>query len=399
MSRVVITGIGIVSSIGNNKDEVLNSLKAGASGIDYRQDFEEMGLKSRVAGSIKLNLSESIDRKLKRFMSDGIGFNYLAMKEAVEDSGLSEEQISSLRTGLIMGNGGGSPETVVSGADSLREKGKVSPFLVTRSMASGNSGVLGTAFKIKGINYSISSACATSAHCIGNAAELIQFNKQDVVFAGAGDEVHWVLASFFDGMKALSNSYNDNPQNASRPFDADRDGFVISGGGGVVVLEEYDHAVSRGATIYGELVGDGATSDGFDMVQPSGEGAMRCMNQAMQEIDQIDYLNAHGTSTPVGDMRELEAVREVFGDDTPKITSTKSLTGHSLGVAGVHEAIYTMLMLHHDFISPSVNIDNLDEKAEGFNIVTDLIEDAGLKTVMSNSFGFGGTNASLVFKK
>ena len=399
MRRVVITGIGIVSSIGNNKDEVLNSLKAGASGIDYRQDFEEMGLKSRVAGSIKLNLSESIDRKLKRFMSDGIGFNYLAMKEAVEDSGLSEEQISSLRTGLIMGNGGGSPETVVSGADSLREKGKVSPFLVTRSMASGNSGVLGTAFKIKGINYSISSACATSAHCIGNAAELIQFNKQDVVFAGAGDEVHWVLASFFDGMKALSNSYNDNPQNASRPFDADRDGFVISGGGGVVVLEEYDHAVSRGATIYGELVGDGATSDGFDMVQPSGEGAMRCMNQAMQEIDQIDYLNAHGTSTPVGDMRELEAVREVFGDDTPKITSTKSLTGHSLGVAGVHEAIYTMLMLHHDFISPSVNIDNLDEKAEGFNIVTDLIEDAGLKTVMSNSFGFGGTNASLVFKK
>jgi 3-oxoacyl-[acyl-carrier-protein] synthase-1 len=399
MRRVVITGIGIVSSIGNNKDEVLNSLKAGASGIDYRQDFEEMGLKSRVAGSIKLNLSESIDRKLKRFMSDGIGFNYLAMKEAVEDSGLSEEQVSSLRTGLIMGNGGGSPETVVSGADSLREKGKVSPFLVTRSMASGNSGVLGTAFKIKGINYSISSACATSAHCIGNAAELIQFNKQDVVFAGAGDEVHWVLASFFDGMKALSNSYNDNPQNASRPFDADRDGFVISGGGGVVVLEEYDHAVSRGATIYGELVGYGATSDGFDMVQPSGEGAMRCMNQAMQEIDQIDYLNAHGTSTPVGDMRELEAVREVFGDDTPKITSTKSLTGHSLGVAGVHEAIYTMLMLHHDFISPSVNIDNLDEKAEGFNIVTDLIEDAGLKTVMSNSFGFGGTNASLVFKK
>ena len=399
MRRVVITGIGIVSSIGNNKDEVLNSLKAGASGIDYRQDFEEMGLKSRVAGSIKLNLSESIDRKLKRFMSDGIGFNYLAMKEAVEDSGLSEEQVSSLRTGLIMGNGGGSPEAVVSGADSLREKGKVSPFLVTRSMASGNSGVLGTAFKIKGINYSISSACATSAHCIGNAAELIQFNKQDVVFAGAGDEVHWVLASFFDGMKALSNSYNDNPQNASRPFDADRDGFVISGGGGVVVLEEYDHAVSRGATIYGELVGYGATSDGFDMVQPSGEGAMRCMNQAMQEIDQIDYLNAHGTSTPVGDMRELEAVREVFGDDTPKITSTKSLTGHSLGVAGVHEAIYTMLMLHHDFISPSVNIDNLDEKAEGFNIVTDLIEDAGLKTVMSNSFGFGGTNASLVFKK
>ena len=399
MRRVVITGIGIVSSIGNNKDEVLDSLKKGASGIDYREDFEEMGLKSRVAGSIKLDLSENIDRKLKRFMSDGIGFNYLAMKEAVEDSGLSEDQVSDIRTGLIMGNGGGSPETIVTGADSLREKGKVSPFLVTRSMASGNSGVIGTAFKIKGINYSISSACATSAHCIGNAAELIQFDKQDIVFAGAGDEVHWVLASFFDGMKALSASYNDNPEIASRPFDSDRDGFVISGGGGVVVLEEYEHAIARGADIYGELVGYGATSDGFDMVQPSGEGAIRCIQQAMQNNSEIDYLNAHGTSTPVGDMRELEAVRQVFGDDTPRITSTKSLTGHSLGVAGVHEAIYTILMLQHDFISPSINIENLDENAKGFNIVTDLIEDAGLETVMSNSFGFGGTNASLVFKK
>jgi len=399
MRRVVVTGIGIVSSIGNNKDEVLDSLKKGTSGIDYRKDFEEMGLKSRIAGSIKLDLKEHVDRKLKRFMSDGIAFNYLAMKEAVEDSGLSEEQVSDIRTGLIMGNGGGSPETVVFGADSLREKGKVSPFLVTRSMASGNSGVLGTAFKIKGINYSISSACATSAHCIGNAAELIQFDKQDVVFAGAGDEVHWVLASFFDGMKALSTAHNDNPQIASRPFDSNRDGFVISGGGGVLVLEEYEHAVARGADIYGELVGYGATSDGFDMVQPSGEGAMRCMQQAMQDNNQIDYLNAHGTSTPVGDMRELEAVRKVFGEDTPKITSTKSLTGHSLGVAGVHEAIYTILMLHHDFISPSINIEDLDENAEGFNIVTDLIEEAGLNTVMSNSFGFGGTNASLVFKK
>ena len=399
MRRVVVTGIGIVSSIGNSKDQVLDSLKKGASGIDYREDFEEMGLKSRIAGSIKLDLNEHVDRKLKRFMSDGIAFNYLAMKEAVEDSGLSEEQVSDIRTGLIMGNGGGSPETIVSGADSLREKGKVSPFLVTRSMASGNSGVLGTAFKIKGINYSISSACATSAHCIGNAAELIQFDKQDVVFAGAGDEVHWVLASFFDGMKALSTNHNDNPQLASRPFDADRDGFVISGGGGVVVLEEYEHAIARGANIYGELVGYGATSDGFDMVQPSGEGAMRCMQQAMQGNNEIDYLNAHGTSTPVGDMRELEAVRQVFGEDAPKITSTKSLTGHSLGVAGVHEAIYTILMLNHDFISPSINIENIDENAEGFNIVTDLIEEAGLETVMSNSFGFGGTNASLVFKK
>ena len=399
MRRVVVTGIGIVSSIGNNQNEVLNSLKAGTSGINYREDFEEVGLKSKVAGSIDLDLSERIDRKLKRFMSDGIGFNYLAMQEAVEDSGLTEEEVSDFRTGLIMGNGGGSPETVVFGADSLREKGKVSPFLVTRSMASGNSGVLGTAFKIKGINYSISSACATSAHCIGNAAELIQFDKQDVVFAGAGDEVHWVLASFFDGMKALSASHNDNPQLASRPFDSDRDGFVISGGGGVIVLEEYEHAIARGANIYGELTGYGATSDGFDMVQPSGEGAIRCMHQAMQNNNQVDYLNAHGTSTPVGDMRELEAVREVFGENTPMITSTKSLTGHSLGVAGVHEAIYTILMLNHDFISPSINIDNLDEKAEGFNIITSLIENAGLETVMSNSFGFGGTNASLVFKK
>ena len=399
MRRVVVTGIGIVSSIGNNQNEVLSSLKAGTSGINYREDFEEVGLKSKVAGSIDLDLSEHIDRKLKRFMSDGIGFNYLAMQEAVEDSGLTEAEVSDFRTGLIMGNGGGSPETVVFGADSLREKGKVSPFLVTRSMASGNSGVLGTAFKIKGINYSISSACATSAHCIGNAAELIQFDKQDVVFAGAGDEVHWVLASFFDGMKALSASHNDNPQLASRPFDSDRDGFVISGGGGVIVLEEYEHAIARGANIYGELTGYGATSDGFDMVQPSGEGAIRCMHQAMQKNNQVDYLNAHGTSTPVGDMRELEAVREVFGENTPMITSTKSLTGHSLGVAGVHEAIYTILMLNHDFISPSINIDNLDEKAEGFNIITSLIENAGLETVMSNSFGFGGTNASLVFKK
>ena len=399
MRRVVVTGIGIVSSIGNNQNEVLSSLKAGTSGINYREDFEEVGLKSKVAGSIDLDLSEHIDRKLKRFMSDGIGFNYIAMQEAVEDSGLTEEEVSDFRTGLIMGNGGGSPETVVFGADSLREKGKVSPFLVTRSMASGNSGVLGTAFKIKGINYSISSACATSAHCIGNAAELIQFDKQDVVFAGAGDEVHWVLASFFDGMKALSASHNGNPQLASRPFDSDRDGFVISGGGGVIVLEEYEHAIARGANIYGELTGYGATSDGFDMVQPSGEGAIRCMHQAMQNNNQVDYLNAHGTSTPVGDMRELEAVREVFGENTPMITSTKSLTGHSLGVAGVHEAIYTILMLNHDFISPSINIDNLDEKAEGFNIITSLIENAGLETVMSNSFGFGGTNASLVFKK
>ena len=399
MRRVAVTGIGILSSIGVNKNEVLDSLRQGKSGIEYREDFAEMGLKSQIAGSININLNEHIDRKLKRFMSDGIAFNYLAMKEAIEDSGLSEEDLSSDRVGLIMGNGGGSPETVVYGADSLREKGKVSPFLVTRSMASGNSGVLGTAFKIKGINYSISSACATSAHCIGNAAELIQFDKQDMVFAGAGDEVHWVLASFFDGMKALSAGYNETPEIASRPFDSNRDGFVISGGGGVVLMEEYEHAVSRGARIYGELVGYGATSDGFDMVQPSGEGAIRCMKQAMKDIDSIDYLNAHGTSTPVGDMKEIEAVRGVFGDNMPKITSTKSLTGHSLGVAGVHEAIYTLLMLDSDFISASANIDNLDEGAAGIPIVQDLEEGAGLNTVMSNSFGFGGTNSSLVFTK
>ena len=399
MRRVVVTGIGILSSIGVNKNEVLDSLKQSKSGIEYREDFAEMGLKSQIAGSINVNLDEHIDRKLKRFMSDGIAFNYLAMKEAIEDSGLSEQDISSDRVGLIMGNGGGSPQTVVYGADSLREKGKVSPFLVTRSMASGNSGVLGTAFKIKGINYSISSACATSAHCIGNAAELIQFDKQDMVFAGAGDEVHWVLASFFDGMKALSAGYNETPKIASRPFDSNRDGFVISGGGGVVLMEEYEHAVSRGARIYGELVGYGATSDGFDMVQPSGEGAIRCMKQAMKDTDSIDYLNAHGTSTPVGDMKEIEAVRGVFGDNVPKITSTKSLTGHSLGVAGVHEAIYTLLMLDSDFISASANIDNLDEGAAGIPIVQDLEEGAGLNTVMSNSFGFGGTNSSLVFTK
>ena len=399
MRRVVVTGIGILSSSRVNKNEVLDSLKQGKSGIEYREDFAEMGLKSQIAGSININLNEHIDRKLKRFMSDGIAFNYLAMKEAIEDSGLSEEDLSSDRVGLIMGNGGGSPETVVYGADSLREKGKVSPFLVTRSMASGNSGVLGTAFKIKGINYSISSACATSAHCIGNAAELIQFDKQDMVFAGAGDEVHWVLASFFDGMKALSAGYNETPEIASRPFDSNRDGFVISGGGGVVLMEEYEHAVSRGARIYGELVGYGATSDGFDMVQPSGEGAIRCMKQAMKDTDSIDYLNAHGTSTPVGDMKEIEAVRGVFGNNVPKITSTKSLTGHSLGVAGVHEAIYTLLMLDSDFISASANIDSLDQEATGIPIVQELEERAGLNTVMSNSFGFGGTNSSLVFTK
>ena len=399
MRRVVVTGMGVLSSIGVNKESVKESLMKGQSGIVHSQEFADAGIRSQVAGSIDINLDEHIDRKLKRFMGDGSSYNYLAMKEAIEDSGLEKDHVSNTRTGLIMGTGGGSPEAIVFGADALREKGKVSPFLVTRSMASGNSGTLSTAFEIKGVTYTLSSACATSAHCIGNAAELIQFGKQDIVFAGAGDELHWVLTSFFDGMKALSTNYNDAPESASRPFDIDRDGFVISGGGGVVVLEEYEHAIARGAQIYAELVGYGATSDGSDMVQPSGEGAVRCMHQAMQGCDSIDYLNVHGTSTPVGDTKELEAIKQVFGENIPKISSTKSLTGHSLGVAGVHEAIFSLLMMESDFISASANVEKPDPAAEGIPIVTSMQENAGLSTVMSNSFGFGGANASLVFSK
>ena len=399
MRRVVVTGMGILSSIGLNKEQVQKSLKQGDSGITFSQQFADMGLRSQVAGSIDINLDEHIDRKLKRFMGDGTSYNYLAMQEAIEDSGLEENLVSNTRTGLIMGTGGGSPENITFGADSLREKGKVSPFLVTRSMASTNSGCLSTAFKIKGVSYTLSSACATSAHCIGNAAELIQYDKQDIVFAGGGDELHWVLTSFFDGMKALSTHFNDTPEFASRPFDVGRDGFVISGGGGVVVMEEYNHAVARGAHIYAELTGYGATSDGYDMVQPSGEGAVRCMHQAMQNCDSIDYINAHGTSTPVGDLKEVEAIKQVFGENIPKISSTKSLTGHSLGVAGVHEAIFSLLMLESDFLSASANIENLDPAAEGLPIVLTTQESAGLNIVMSNSFGFGGANASLVFSR
>ena len=399
MRRVVVTGMGILSSIGLNKEQVQKSLKQGDSGITFSQQFADMGLRSQVAGSIDINLDEHIDRKLKRFMGDGTSYNYLAMQEAIEDSGLEENLVSNTRTGLIMGTGGGSPENITFGADSLREKGKVSPFLVTRSMASTNSGCLSTAFKIKGVSYTLSSACATSAHCIGNAAELIQYDKQDIVFAGGGDELHWVLTSFFDGMKALSTHFNDTPEFASRPFDVDRDGFVISGGGGVVVMEEYNHAVARGAHIYAELTGYGATSDGYDMVQPSGEGAVRCMHQAMQNCDSIDYINTHGTSTRVGDTKELEAIKQVFGENIPKISSTKSLTGHSLGVAGVHEAIFSLLMLESDFLAASANIENLDPAAEGLPIVLTTQESAGLNIVMSNSFGFGGANASLVFSR
>ena len=399
MRRVVVTGMGILSSIGLNKEQVQKSLKQGDSGITFSQQFADMGLRSQVAGSIDINLDEHVDRKLKRFMGDGTSYNYLAMQEAIEDSGLEENLVSNTRTGLIMGTGGGSPENITFGADSLREKGKVSPFLVTRSMASTNSGCLSTAFKIKGVSYTLSSACATSAHCIGNAAELIQYDKQDIVFAGGGDELHWVLTSFFDGMKALSTHFNDTPEFASRPFDVGRDGFVISGGGGVVVMEEYNHAVARGAHIYAELTGYGATSDGHDMVQPSGEGAVRCMHQAMQNCDSIDYINAHGTSTPVGDLKEVEAIKQVFGENIPKISSTKSLTGHSLGVAGVHEAIFSLLMLESDFLSASANVENLDPVAKGLPIVLTMQENAGLNIVMSNSFGFGGANASLVFSR
>ena len=399
MRRVVVTGMGILSSIGLNKEQVQKSLKQGDSGITFSQQFADMGLRSQVAGSIDINLDEHVDRKLKRFMGDGTSYNYLAMQEAIEDSGLEENLVSNTRTGLIMGTGGGSPENITFGADSLREKGKVSPFLVTRSMASTNSGCLSTAFKIKGVSYTLSSACATSAHCIGNAAELIQYDKQDIVFAGGGDELHWVLTSFFDGMKALSTHFNDTPEFASRPFDVGRDGFVISGGGGVVVMEEYNHAVARGAHIYAELTGYGATSDGYDMVQPSGEGAVRCMHQAMQNCDSIDYINAHGTSTPVGDLKEVEAIKQVFGENIPKISSTKSLTGHSLGVAGVHEAIFSLLMLESDFLSASANVENLDPVAKGLPIVLTTQESAGLNIVMSNSFGFGGANASLVFSR
>lgn len=402
MRRVVITGLGIVSSIGNNRDEVVRSLRDGKSGIEFHQEYADLGFRSHIHGPIRLNLTEMIDRKLKRFMGDGAAFNYLAMQQAIEDSGLGESDISNPRTGLVMGSGGPSTSNIVDAADILRQKGlrKVGPYMVTRTMSSTNSACLATPFKIKGVNYSISSACSTSAHCIGNGAELIQFGKQDIVFAGGGEEVHWTMTVLFDAMGALSSKYNDKPEIASRAYDANRDGFVISGGAGVVVLEELEHARARGAKIYAEVVGYGATSDGFDMVQPSGEGAMRCMQQAMATTEhKIDYINAHGTSTPVGDMKELEAVKAVFGDAIPPISSTKSLSGHALGAAGVNEAIYSLLMMQEDFICSSANIEQLDPAAEGFPIVRKRIDNAGLNCVMSNSFGFGGTNSCLVFKR
>ena len=402
MRRVVVTGMGIVSSIGNNLQDVADALREGRSGIEYSEEYEKHGFRSRVHGSIDVDLASAIDRKQKRFMGDAAAYNYVAMVEAIQDSGVSQEMITSPRTGLVVGSGGGSPENIANAIDLLREKGvkRVGPYMVTRTMASSPAACLGTAFKIKGIAYSISSACATSALCIGNAAELIQMGKQDLVFAGGGEELHWTTTVLFDAMGALSSKYNDTPQTASRTYDADRDGFVISGGGGVLVMEELEHARSRGARIYAELVGYGATSDGFDMVQPSGEGAVRCMEQAIADLDRpVDYLNSHGTSTPVGDVRELEAIGTVFGNRVPPISATKSLTGHALGAAGVNEAVYTLLMLRDDFIASSANINTIDSEAESFPIVQERRDNAGLNVVMSNSFGFGGTNSTLVFKR
>ncbi len=402
MRRAVVTGIGIVSSIGNDKKETLDSLRANRSGIEFHQEYVDLGFRTNVHGSIRLNVDELIDRKVRRFMGDSAAFNYVAMQEAIKDSGLEQDDISNPRTGLIVGSGGGSTENLLRSTDLLRAKGlrRVGPYMVPRTMCSTNAACLGTAFQIKGVGYSISSACSTSAHCIGNAAELIQIGKQDIVFAGGGEEVHWTMTLLFDAMGALSSKYSETPQTASRPYDVDRDGFVISGGGGTLVLEELEHARARGAKIYAELAGYGATSDGFDMVQPSGEGAVRCMRQARATVDgPIDYINAHGTSTPVGDVRELEAIKTVFENELPPISATKSLTGHALGAAGVNEAIYSLLMMEHDFISASANIANLDPAADGMPIVRERRDNVRLNTIMSNSFGFGGTNACLVLRR
>ncbi|EAM8641614.1 beta-ketoacyl-ACP synthase I [Salmonella enterica] len=403
MKRAVITGLGIVSSIGNNQQEVLASLREGRSGITFSQELKDAGMRSQVWGNVKLDTTGLIDRKVVRFMSDASIYAYLSMEQAVADAGLAPEVYqNNPRVGLIAGSGGGSPKFQVFGADAMRSpRGlkAVGPYVVTKAMASGVSACLATPFKIFGVNYSISSACATSAHCIGNAVEQIQLGKQDIVFAGGGEELCWEMACEFDAMGALSTKYNDTPEKASRTYDAHRDGFVIAGGGGMVVVEELEHALARGAHIYAEIVGYGATSDGADMVAPSGEGAVRCMQMAMHGVDTpIDYLNSHGTSTPVGDVKELGAIREVFGDKSPAISATKAMTGHSLGAAGVQEAIYSLLMLEHGFIAPSINIEQMDEQAAGLNIVTETTE-RELTTVMSNSFGFGGTNATLVMRK
>ena len=402
MKRIVITGIGIVSCLGNNQEEVYQSLLNSKSGITFCEEYKEYNLKSNIHGKPNIKLEDYVDRKIIRFMGDGSAYNYIAMNEAVKDSGLEEKDVSNISTGMIMGSGGPSIKNVILAADKTREKNpkKMGPFIVPRTMASTASATLAIPFKIKGVNYTISSACATSGHCIGNAMELIQLGKQNVVFAGGSDELHWALTAMFDAMTALSSKYNDTPEKASRAYDKTRDGFVIAGGGGVLVLEEYEYAKARGAKIYAELTGYGATSDGHDMVAPSGEGAVRCMKTALSTIrNKIDYINTHGTSTPVGDITELRSVGETFGAEVPKISSTKSLSGHPLGAASVHEAIYSLIMMKNNFIATSANINDMDDEAKKFPIVTKTEKDVTLNSVMSNSFGFGGTNATLVFEK
>jgi 3-oxoacyl-[acyl-carrier-protein] synthase-1 len=402
MKRVVVTGMGIVSSIGNNTQEVTASLREARSGVVKADDYAKLGFRCQVHGAPHLDLDSAVDRRVRRFMGDGAAWNYVAMKQAIQDSGLEEREVKNERTGLIMGSGGPSTRTIVAAADTTRDKGpkRIGPFAVPASMSSTNSATLAVPFGIRGVNYSISSACATSAHCIGNAGELIQWGKQDIVFAGGGEELDWTLSVLFDAMGAMSTHFNDEPERASRAYDKDRDGFVIAGGAGVIVLEELSHARARGAKIYGELIGYGATSDGHDMVQPSGEGAARCMRQALSTVrERVDYINPHATSTPIGDLKEIDAVREVFGNKMPAISATKSLTGHSLGAAGVQEAIYSLLMMKNGFICESANIDTLDPEFTGVPIVRERIDNARLDVVLSNSFGFGGTNATLVFQR
>ena len=402
MKRVVVTGIGVISCLGNNQKEVYQSLLNTKSGITFCEEYKEHNLKSHIHGKPNIKLEDHIDRKIIRFMGDGSSYNYVAMQEAIKDSGLEEKDVSNFTTGIVMGSGGPSIKNVILAADKTREKNpkKMGPFIVPRTMASTASATLAVPFKIKGVNYTISSACATSGHCIGNAMELIQLGKQNVIFAGGSDELHWALTAMFDAMTALSSKYNDTPEKASRAYDKTRDGFVIAGGGGVLVLEEYEHAKARGAKIYAELTGYGATSDGYDMVAPSGEGAVRCMKMALSTArNKMDYINTHGTSTPVGDITELKAVGETFGTEIPKISSTKSLSGHPLGAASVHEAIYSLIMMENNFIAASANVNDMDDEAKKYPIVTKVEKNVTLNSVMSNSFGFGGTNATLVFEK
>ena len=402
MKRVVVTGLGIVSCIGNTKKDVVKNLKNLKSGIIKAPEYEEFSFRSLIHGKPNINLEENIDRKILRFMGDGAAFNYIAMKNAIKDSGLDENYVSNEMTGIIVGSGGPSTKNMYNAFDIAKAKGakRVGPYMVPRTMSSTNTATLATPFKIKGVNYSISSACSTSSHCIGNACELIQLGKQNIMFAGGGEELHWTMSVLFDAMGALSSKYNDKPKEASRAYDANRDGFVIAGGGGTIVLEEYEHAKSRGAKIYAEITGYGATSDGYDMVQPSGEGAIRSMKQALKTVNgKIDYINTHGTSTPIGDIKELEAIKEIFKGQMPYLSSTKSLTGHSLGATGVHEAIYCLLMMENNFLCGSANINNIDEAAKNHNILQETTQKDNIQNMMSNSFGFGGTNATLVFEK